>query len=87
MCEDDIDISRCVPVSNPFRELLTHELALRLPNDTISYFQKIGDEFGWPADRIIELYLRNLASAGHRIPLDLPILDAERAREAVGDSF
>lgn len=87
MCEDEIDISRCVPVPNPFVELLTRELPLRLPNDTINYFQKIGDECGWPAHRIMELYLRNIAFTGYRIPLDLPVLHSEPATESVGDSL
>ena len=87
MCEDEIDVAKCVTVPNPFIELLTRELPLRLPNDTINYFQKIGDEFGWPAHRIIELYLRNVAYTGYKIPLDLPVLNAEQAKEPVGDSL
>ncbi len=87
MCDEEIDISKCVPVPNPFVELLTREMTLRLPHETIDYFQKIGDDFGWPAERIITLYLRNIAYTGYKIPLDLPVLHAEQSTVAVGDSL
>ncbi|MYM38294.1 hypothetical protein [Duganella qianjiadongensis] len=59
-----------VPIANPFAAG-GGELRLRLHKDVIAYFASIGADAGWPAERIMELYLRNIARSGYRIPLEL----------------
>ncbi|WP_348695736.1 hypothetical protein [Duganella fentianensis] len=56
---------------NPFIKELCCKINLTLPKTVIAYFEDVGRQTGWPAERIIELYLRNMAFTGHKIPLDV----------------
>lgn len=59
-----------VAIPNPFA-VGGRELNLRLHKDVIAYFDNIGCDAGWPAERVMELYLRNIARAGLLLPLEL----------------
>ena len=56
---------------NPFVKDLCCKISLTLPTKVVAYFEEVGQQAGWPAERVIELYLRNMAFTGHRISLDI----------------
>lgn len=56
---------------NPFVKDLCCKISLTLPTKVVAYFEEAGRQAGWPAERVIELYLRNMAFTEHRIPLDI----------------
>lgn len=59
-------------IPNPFSDKLCCDVSLNLPKSVVAYFAEIGQQTGWPAERIIEIYLRNIEFTGYKIPLDLP---------------
>jgi len=74
MC-DDVDLSdtsKWREVPNPFVEILTKELTFRLDHTSIAYFQDIGDKIGEPAERVMNMFLRNIAATGYCIEIEGP---------------
>ncbi len=87
MCNDELDLSKCVPVANHFAEQIGREMTIGLAHDVIDYFKQIGDEVGLPPERMIETYLRHIARAKYKVTIDMPVADDETATTAVGDSL
>ncbi len=58
-------------IPNPFAKELCCKINLTLPRKVVAYFDEVGKQTGWPAERIIELHLRNMAFTGRKIPLDV----------------
>jgi antitoxin component of RelBE/YafQ-DinJ toxin-antitoxin module len=71
MCEH-ADVTDWTKTSNVFVEQLTKDVQFRLDEPTIRYFQHIGAELGWSAERVMALYLRYMAQTHFTVPLDLP---------------
>ena len=71
MC-DDMNIAKMVGVPNHFVDKLTKEITFRLDHHSIAYFQAIGDEIGLPAERVMNLFLRNIAYTRYSIPIEGP---------------
>lgn len=66
----EYDFSASLP--NPYAERLTREVSFRLDDETLGFFQAIGDEAGLSAERIMWLYLRQIAAEGRKVEFDLP---------------
>ncbi|NRR29459.1 hypothetical protein HSX11_04590 [Oxalobacteraceae bacterium] len=62
-------------IPNPFRAKLCKDLTIGLPHGTIAYFQAIADELGLSLERVISIYLRNIAYTGYKIPIDMGVGD------------
>lgn len=71
MCEH-ADVTDWNKTSNVFVERLTKDVHFRLDDATINYFQHIGAELGWNAERVMALYLRYIAQTHFTVPIDLP---------------
>lgn len=65
-----------ISIPNPFAAG-GRELKLRLHKDVIAYFDNIGVAAAWPAERVMELYLRNIARSGLLLPLELTSFKSE----------
>ncbi|MYN44384.1 hypothetical protein GTP23_04765 [Pseudoduganella sp. FT93W] len=65
-----------VSIPNPF-VTAGRELNLHLHKDVVAYFDNIGLDAGWPAERVMELYLRNIARSGLLLPLELTSFKGE----------
>ena len=87
MCNDELDLSKCVPVTNHFARQIGRELTIGLSHDAINYFKQIGDEVGLSPERVIETYLRHIARAKYKVAIEMPAADDEAERVAVGDSL
>ncbi|MBJ7310002.1 hypothetical protein ACFOLJ_17425 [Rugamonas sp. CCM 8940] len=86
---DEIDLSdssRWKQIPNPFADRLFKDISFPLDHNTIAYFQAIGDEFGLSAERIMTIYLRNIAYTGHKIDIELPKKGAAQEKPAVSSS-
>ena len=87
MCNDELDLSKSVPVANHFARQIGRELTIGLSNDAVNYFKQIGDEVGLPPERVIETYLRHIARANYKVTIEMPATDDETEATAVGDSL
>lgn len=85
MCDLDMDLSHCVTVPFPHPEKIGRKLTLGLSHGAIAYFKEIGDELGLPAERIMEIYLRNAAYTGYKIDIDIPNIDQKNHLAVTGD--
>lgn len=87
MCNDELDLSKCVPVANHFAKQIGRELTIGLSHDVIDYFKQIGDEVGLSPERVIETYLRHIVRAKYKVTMEMPPLEDEAETTAVGDSL
>lgn len=51
---------------NPYAARLKKQITIRLDQDAIDYFKKVSAEVGIPYQSLINLYLRDCATAGRR---------------------
>jgi uncharacterized protein (DUF4415 family) len=61
------DFSKAKP--NPYAKRLKKEVALRLDERTVDYFEKLSEDTGIPYRTLINLYLRECAASGKRLAL------------------
>ena len=52
-------------VKNPYAKRLKRQITIRIDEDTIDYFKEMAEEKGIPYQSLINLYLRDCATA-HR---------------------
>ena len=67
-------------VRNPYAKRLKKQLTIRLDTETISYFQELSRELSLPYQTLMNMYLRDCATARRRPQWASPRL-AERARK------
>ena len=53
-------------VRNPYAKRLKRQLTIRLDTETINYFQGLSREFAVPYQTLMNMYLRECASARRR---------------------
>lgn len=53
---------------NPYARRLKQQVTIRLDRDTIRYFRRLAEETGIRYQTLINLYLRECASSGKRLP-------------------
>jgi uncharacterized protein (DUF4415 family) len=53
---------------NPYARRLKEQVTIRLDQDTIQYFRGLAEETGIRYQTLINLYLRECASSGKRLP-------------------
>ncbi|MYM89956.1 antitoxin [Rugamonas sp. FT82W] len=78
----ECDFSKMKPVPNPFFEKLSKEVTFRLDFDSLAYFQKVGDAYGFPVEKVMQLYLQKLASSGGRLNIGFPTLEERKDIDA-----
>jgi uncharacterized protein (DUF4415 family) len=61
------DFSKAKP--NPYARRLKRQVAIRLDNDTITYFKGLSEETGIPYQTLINLYLRECATNHKKLSL------------------
>lgn len=54
-------------VRNPYAKKLKKQITIRLESDVIQYFKSLADDTGIPYQNLINLYLRECASAQRKI--------------------
>lgn len=57
-------------VRNPYAKNLKKQITIRLETDVIQYFKSLADDTGIPYQNLINLYLRDCASAQRKISLN-----------------
>jgi len=57
----EYDLSRLAWKPNPYARRLKKVVTIRLDEDLIEYFKKLGKDTGIPYQRLINLYLRECA--------------------------
>lgn len=57
-------------VRNPYAKKLKKQITIRLESDVIQYFKSLADDTGIPYQNLINLYLRECASAQRKISLN-----------------
>ena len=55
---------------NPYAKLLKRQVTIRLDQATIAYFKKLAEESEIPYQTLINLYLRDCASAKRRLAMN-----------------
>ena len=70
-------------IRNPFAKRLKKQLTIRLDTETIDYFQGLSRELSLPYQTLINMYLRDCATA-HRRPTWATPRRAERANQRIG---
>jgi uncharacterized protein (DUF4415 family) len=64
MVRNNYDFSKAK--RNPYARLLKQQVTIRLDRDTIRYFKSLSEESGIPYQTLINLYLRECATAGKK---------------------
>ena len=77
MCENELDVLPAPPIENPYFKLLGRQVTIGLSHSAIAYVQKMGDQYGFSAEHMMEIYLRQRAATGPEIKLDLPLVGAQ----------
>ncbi|MYM96851.1 antitoxin [Duganella vulcania] len=77
----EYDFSKMKRVPNLF-EKLSKEITFRLDFDSLDYFQKVGDAYGFPAEKVMQLYLQKLASADKVLNIGFPTLEERKDLDA-----
>ena len=54
---------------NPYARRLKRPITLRLEEETIAYFKRLAERMELPYQTLINLYLRDCAATGRRLPL------------------
>ena len=54
---------------NPYARRLKKQVTIRLDDSTIRYFKHLAREVGVPYQTLINLYLGDCASSGHRLDM------------------
>ena len=85
MCEQEFEVADTVTTPNPYAQLIGRELNIGLAHGVIDYFQRIGDEFGLPAEHVMEIYLRHMAYTNYKVAIDLPRNGRRESAAAVAD--
>jgi len=57
-------------VRNPYAKKLKKQITIRLELEVIQYFKSLADDTGIPYQNLINLYLRECASAQRKISLN-----------------
>lgn len=57
------DLSKLSWKRNPYANRLKKAVTIRLDQDLIEYFKKLGEEVGIPYQRLINMYLRECAAS------------------------
>lgn len=55
--------------NNPYASQLKKQVTIRLDEESIAYFKSLSDEVGIPYQSLINLYLRDCASAHRKLNL------------------
>jgi predicted DNA binding CopG/RHH family protein len=55
---------------NPYASFLKKPVTIRLDEGTVKYFKKLAAEAGIPYQTLINLYLRDCAASGRKLPLE-----------------
>jgi len=79
------DLSKVETVRNPYFERLSKEVAFRLDFNSIAYFQKVGEAYGFSAEQVMQLYLQKLAGSGRKLNIGFPTLEERRDLDAYID--
>jgi len=59
----EYDLAKLKWKRNPYAKRLKKSVTIRLDEDLIQYFKKLGQEIGIPYQRLINLYLRECADS------------------------
>jgi uncharacterized protein (DUF4415 family) len=59
----EYDLSKLAWKRNPYAKRLKKTVTIRLDQDLIEYFKKLGEEVGVPYQRLINMYLRECAES------------------------
>lgn len=78
----EYDFSKMKRVPNPFFEKQSKEVTFRLDFNSLAYFQKIGYAYGFPVEKVMQLYLQKLASAGRVLNIGFPTLEERKDLDA-----
>jgi predicted DNA binding CopG/RHH family protein len=65
----EYDLSKLSWKPNPYAKRLKKSITIRLDQDLIGYFKKLGRELGIPYQRLINMYLRECADSKRRAVL------------------
>ena len=65
---DHYDFSESVP--NPYAKKLKKQITIRLDEDVIEYFKQLADKNGIPYQNLINLYLKDCATAHKELQLN-----------------
>ncbi len=71
MSDTELPVDQLVSTPNPFAASFGRDVRLRLHQEVVDYFAMLGRDAGWTPEMMIELYLRNIAQSGYKIPLEL----------------
>jgi uncharacterized protein (DUF4415 family) len=63
------DFSKMKGVKNPYIGQLKQPITIRLDKGTVAYFKALATEIGMPYQNLINLYLRDCASAQKKLEL------------------
>jgi predicted DNA binding CopG/RHH family protein len=55
---------------NPYASLLKKQVTIRLDEETIKYFKQLAADAGIPYQTLINLYLRDCAASGRKLPIE-----------------
>ena len=64
---NEYDLSKLAWKRNPYAKRLKKTVTIRLDQDLIAYFKKLGGDLGIPYQRLINLYLRECAESRRRV--------------------
>lgn len=87
MCNDELDLSKSVPIDNHFVTQVGRQLTIGLSHDVIDHFRRIGEEVGLPPERVIETYLRHIAHTQYKVAIETPLSQDETEPAVVGNSL
>ena len=65
---DRYDFSNSTP--NPYARRTKQQITIRLDRDTVSYFKAMAEEKGIPYQNLINLYLRDCATARRQLHIE-----------------
>jgi uncharacterized protein (DUF4415 family) len=65
---EQYDFSKSVP--NPYAKKLKKQITIRLDEDVIDYFKVLSDKNGIPYQNLINLYLKDCATARKELQLN-----------------
>jgi predicted DNA binding CopG/RHH family protein len=63
---NEYDLSKLRWKRNPYAKRLKRPVTIRLDQDLVEYFKKLGSDVGIPYQRLINMYLRECAESGRK---------------------
>jgi len=63
---NEYDLSKLRWKRNPYAKRLKKPVTIRLDEDLVEYFKKLGSAVGIPYQRLINMYLRECAESGRK---------------------